>query len=84
MQFNILQALHFFFFSTISNKQKGLQYHITIFTISNKLIVYNVLIDFFFFFFFFFFYNRQRARGLQLRIIPVLLLLLLFYLYLLI
>ena len=55
MQFNILQALHFFFFSTISNKQKGLQYHITIFTISNKLIVYNVLIDFFFFFFFFFF-----------------------------
>ena len=63
MQFNILQALHFLFFLfflTISNKQKGLQYQITIFTISNKLIGYNVvLIYFFFFFFFFFFYNRQ-------------------------
>ena len=44
----------FFFFLSISNKQKGLQYQITIFTTSNKLIVYNVLI-----FFFFFFYNRQ-------------------------
>ena len=56
MQFNILQALHFlFFFLTISNKQKGLQYHITIFTISNKLIVYNVVLIYFFLFF----YNRQ-------------------------
>ena len=51
MQFNILQALHFLFFLTISNKQKGLQYHITIFTISNKLIVYNVVLIYFFFFF---------------------------------
>ena len=63
MQFNILQALHFFFFFfffflTISNKQKGLQYQITIFTISNKLIVYNVVLIYFSFFFFFF-YNRQ-------------------------
>ena len=38
-------------FLTISNKQKGLQYQITIFTISNKLIVYNVVLIFFFFFF---------------------------------
>ena len=42
----------FFFFLSISNKQKGLQYQITIFTISNKLIVYNVVLIFFFFFFF--------------------------------
>ena len=54
MQFNILQALHFlsfFFLLTISNKQKGLQYQITIFTISNKLIGYNVVLIYFFFFF---------------------------------
>ena len=53
MQFNILQALHFlffFFFLSISSKQKGLQYQITIFRISNKLIVYNVVLIFFFFF----------------------------------
>ena len=45
-------TLSFFFFFTISNKLKGLQYHIAIFTINNKLIVYNVVLSFFFFFFF--------------------------------
>ena len=55
MQFNILQALHFlsffFFFFNNKYKQKGLQYQITIFTISKRLIVYNVVLIYFFFFF---------------------------------
>ena len=44
-------SLIFYRHYTFFYKQKGLQYQITIFTISNKLIVYNVVLIFFFFFF---------------------------------
>ena len=45
-------SLIFYRHYTFFYKQKGLQYQITIFTISNKLIVYNVVLIYFFFFFF--------------------------------